>query len=179
MISVQDSENLYIQLHAISIKVNQNMKGITPVIALILLLVIVIVVVGFSFGIFQSLIATAGGAAEGQATTTSTQVQKTLSIENVVFTDNAGVADGWAISVRSQAPTDVIINGNTEVGVYIKGALKTCAWAPDANIESGSVATCSTTTTDAECIIGNAEIRVTSPSGTVQTQTYNVPSCND
>ena len=150
------------------------MKGITPIIALILLLVIVIVVVGFAFGIFQGLISTAGEAAEGQTTTTTEQIQQTVSIENVYYSDPAG-DDQWIISVRNQGSSD--ITPASEVGIYIDDTLENCnQWVPD-TIIGDSTATCTINVAALDCVVDDYDIRVTSPSGATQTQTYSVASC--
>lgn len=134
------------------------MKGITPVIALILLLVIVIVVVGFSFGIFQSIISTAGQSAEQQATTQSQNILKTARLESCA----PGTGDG-SITVRNMGDEFAALS----IGVYVNGAPIDCStkWSP-ATIPAGGVSTCGSIT-----IATGATIRVTSPSGAVDTGT--------
>ncbi len=151
------------------------MKGITPVIALILLLVIVIVVVGFSFGIFQSIISSAGTAAEGQATDTSGRITQTVTIEAVDKAQNR-------VSVRNSG-SDVPV---TTVAIYVAGVYQDdCTWDTNNDgtfgdegvgttddILAGKTATCDWSDDDTNpqdgiedpCTAGTA-VRVTSPSG--------------
>jgi len=141
--------------------VKHNMKGITPVISLILLLVIVIVVVGFSFGIFQNLIAGAGEAATTQTTTTTQNIQQTARYEAC----NPGAAGIATITMRNMGSGPM--NG-TAIGVYVNGASVTCgATWPDTLIPAGGVKTC----TSSAAIASGATIRITSPSGASETQT--------
>ncbi len=137
------------------------MKGITPVIALILLLVIVIVVVGFSFGIFQSIISTAGGAAEEQAGETTGRITQTVVIESIAVSGDSISA----VSVRNQGNQ---IDDADTVGIYVKGEKQVCSSWSDEPILAGRVSTCSF---DATACATDDEVRVTSPSGAVATET--------
>lgn len=150
------------------------MKGITPVIALILLLVIVIVVVGFSFGIFQGIISSAGESAQNQADTTADTVGMTVALENIYFSNTAGVGGDWLVSVRNQGSVALTAPQNA-ISVYIDGVRQTCMWTgTNADIAAGTSSTCTATLTACPTLPATSQIRVTSPSGATQSDSYTI-----
>jgi flagellin-like protein len=127
-----------------------DLKGITPVIAIILLLLITISMVGFAFVWFQRVQSSMTNATE-------TELQSQLSRQSQkIAIDNAA---GTTLVMRNIGTSAVPV---TSITAYVNNAVVTLSGAAcTGNIAPGATVTC---TISSACNAG-ASIKVTSPGG--------------
>ena len=115
--------------------ISDNMKGITPVIAIILLLMITISLVGFAFVWFTRL-------TESMTNQTSESLnQQMLAQRTIVTIDNYDKTNGKLV-IKNRGSVNLELN---KVSVYVNGSglISDCSWtASGTSIAPGAITTC-------------------------------------
>ena len=136
-------------------KNSNNMKGITPVIAIILLLLITISMVGFAFVWFQRVAQTATSASDTQLQTQLNQQGETLKIEGAL-SNNVTLRNTGTIALPVNSVI-VFVNGSSSLG--------NSTGCPSASVAAGSIFTCTTT---AGTCSGTSIVKASAPGNTDQ-----------
>jgi len=126
-----------------------NMKGITPVIAIILLLLITISMVGFAWVWFGQVSQRLTTDIENRTFEQINRQEKTIRIDN---------ANGVNIDIRATGSSIIQIS---EIQVYVDDIRQTCDWGGLTSVAPAAVETC----VIPACTAGQT-IRATSPGGT-------------
>lgn len=132
---------------------SDQMKGITPVIAIILLLLITISMVGFAFVWFQRVAQTATGASDTQLQSQLNQAAQTARIES---------ASGATVAMRNTGSQSIPVSS---VAVFVNGTATTSGSCPSVAAAPGAVFSC--TSTAAVCS-GTSTVKISAPGNSDQ-----------
>jgi len=114
--------------------ISDNMKGITPVIAIILLLMITISLVGFAFVWFTRM-------TESMTNQTSESLNQQMLVQRTKVTiDNYDEVSGRLV-IRNAGSVNLEL-GKVSVYVNTTGLISDCSWSPSGSIAPGATTIC-------------------------------------